>query len=114
MKKHHLYLGDTLLTAQMSVCSNFIERGRGLLWRKPLNTACGEALLIPSCNSVHTFWMSYRIDVIFLDKAGLILSIYPDTFPWRIVGCRQAAFALECATGTFSAQGLSIGQQLRW
>ena len=114
MEKQHLYLGDTLLTADMSVCTNFIERVRGLLWREPLDAACGEALLIPRCNSVHTFWMPYRIKVIFLDKAGQIVRIFADTAPWRVVACRDASFALECAVGTFWAQGLSVGQQVHW
>ena len=114
MRQHRLYSGDDLLTAQMSVCSNFIERGRGLLWRKPLDAACGEAMLIPRCNSVHTFWMSYRIAVVFLDSAGRIVSICPDTPPWRVVGCRHARFALECAVGTSWVQALFVGQKLQW
>ena len=114
MRQHRLYLGDKLLTAQMSVCSNFIERGRGLLWRKPLDAAYGNAMLIPRCNSIHTFWMSYRIGVIFLDNAGRILSVFPDTPPSRAVGCRQARFALEYAVDTPWAQSLVVGQQLHW
>lgn len=114
MQQHCLYLDDGLLTGQMCVCSNFLERGRGLLWRPHLDAVRGEALLIPHCNSVHTFWMSYRIAVIFLDAAGRITRICPDVPPWRVVGCRQARFALECAVGTAWALGLHVGQQLRW
>lgn len=114
MQQHCLYRGDDLVTSQMCVCTNFFERGRGLLWRPRLDVALGEALLIPRCNSVHTFWMSYRIAVIFLDEAGRIVRICPDVPPWRVVGCRQARFALECAVGTVWAQSLSAGQQLHW
>lgn len=114
MQQHRLYLGETLLTAEMSVCGNFIERGRGLLWRKPLDVTRGEAILIPRCSSVHTFWMSYAIGVIFLDSVGRIVSICPDTPPWRIVGCRQAKFALECAAGTSWIQTLAVGKKLHW
>ena len=114
MKQHSVHLGDTLLTAEMSVCSNFIERGRGLLFRKPLDAARGQALLIPRCNSVHTFFMSYRIAVIFLDSEGKVVGVRPDTPPWRVIGCLQAKFALECAVGTSWVQALCVGQQLRW
>lgn len=114
MQQHCLYLGDGLLTARMCVCSNFIERGRGLLWRPHLDADRGEALLIPRCNSVHTFWMAYRIEVIFLDETGRVVRICPDVPPWRVVGSRQARFALECAVGTAWARDLSVGQQLHW
>ena len=114
MQQHCLYVGEDLLTAQMRVCNNFIERGRGLLWRPPLDVARGEALLIPRCNSVHTFWMAYRITVIFLDEAERIIRICPDVPPRRVVGCPQARFALECAVGTAWVARLSVGQQLQW
>lgn len=114
MQQHCLYLGDDLLTTHMRVCSNFIERGRGLLWRPPLDAARGEALLIPRCNSVHTFWMSYRIAVIFLDEERRIVRIFPEVLPWRVVSCRQARLTLECAIGTAWAEQLSVGQQLQW
>lgn len=114
MHQYSLYSPDGLLTSRMHVCSNFMERGRGLLWRPPLDAASGEALLIPRCNSVHTFCMSYQIAVVFLDKAGRILRIFPAVRPWRVVGCRQARYSLECAVGTVWAQGLFVGQLLNW
>jgi uncharacterized protein len=114
MRQHSLLLDKTLLTAEMLVCDNFIERGRGLLFRKPLDAARGQALLIPRCNSVHTFWMSYPITVIFLDSTGLVVSIAPNMLPWRVAGSRRASFVLECAVGTSWAQGLCIGQKLSW
>lgn len=49
------------------------DRLRGLLWRPALGAS--RALLIPRCNSVHSFGMRRAIDVVFVDRPGAVLSI---------------------------------------
>ncbi|MDO8248454.1 MAG: DUF192 domain-containing protein [Rhodoferax sp.] len=114
MENYCLHAGERLLTTQLRVCCNFIECAAGVLWRPSLDAECGEALLIPCCCAVHTFWQSCGIDVIFLDKDRRIIRICSDVRPWRVVGHRQARFALECAVGTAWTQDLQEGQQLHW
>lgn len=114
MEKYCLHAGGHLLTTQMRFCSNFIECTAGLLWRPALDAERGEALLIPWCGAVHTFWLSYRINVIFLDKDKRIVRICSDVRPWRVVGHRDACFALECAVGTSWTKDLQVGQELHW
>ena len=114
MEKFCLHNGERLLTTQMRVCGNFIESAAGMLWRPSLDAERGEALLIPWCSAVHTFWLSCGIDVIFLDKDRQIVRICHDVRPWRVVGHRDARFALECAAGTAWTQELQVGQPLHW
>ena len=86
-------LGDRVPRA-----GTFLSRLRGLLGRCPL--AEGEGLWIAPCRCVHTFGMSYPIDVLFLDEAGIVLGLYPDLPPARVTRYfPKAAGALELPAG---------------
>jgi uncharacterized protein len=92
--------------------TNFIERMRGLLFKPPLKT--DEALLITSCNSVHMFGMTYPIDLIFLDKNGVILKLVNQLQPWRISSCLKANMVVELPENSLKNMYISNGQQLEW
>ena len=53
------------------VAKNAFERMRGLIGRPP--PAPGEGLLIPKCNAIHTFFMKYPIDAVFLDRENRVV-----------------------------------------
>jgi uncharacterized membrane protein (UPF0127 family) len=73
----------------------------------------GEALLIRPCSSVHSFFMRFPIDVVFLDREGVVLKVYAPLRPWRastwVRGARQA---LEMPAGTLARTGTSVGDTL--
>ena len=54
----------------------------------------GPGLLIPHCSAVHTGWMRFSLELVFLDASGEVLErrVVP---PWRIAGVRGAAAVLE-------------------
>jgi uncharacterized membrane protein (UPF0127 family) len=79
-----------------------------------LTAARGDALLIPKCNSVHTFWMGYSIAVVFIGKDGTVLKICPGLPPRRVVGHKGARYTLEVAADTAWVQTLQVGQRLQW
>jgi uncharacterized membrane protein (UPF0127 family) len=114
MERCALYLETQLLTSELRVCSNFIERGRGLLWRPPLRAETGEALLIPACDAVHMLGMAYPICVLFLDRDGVILRIVDVLRPWRMARQAGARFALECAVGASWHAAVKPGDRLHW
>lgn len=88
------------------------ERMRGLLGHPPL--ALDHGLWIAPCNSVHTAFMRYPIDVVFLDRALTIVHIEPALKPWRSAWRVRARSTLELAAGGAAAAELMIGQRLRW
>lgn len=91
---------------------SYWERLRGLLGRSaPL---AGTGMLISPCSSVHTFWMGYAIDVVFLGKAWNVLRIVPALAPARAASAKGAAHVLEMAAGQVSQIGLEVGQTLLW
>lgn len=68
------------------------QRLRGLLWTDP--SSSGVVLLCP-CSSIHTFGMSYPIDVAFLSEDGLAVLVRRSVCPGRILSCRKAELVLE-------------------
>lgn len=75
----------------------FWARLGGLLAREPLQAH--EALYLAPCNSVHTFFMRYSIDVAFLDESGRVMKLVSDLRPWRITGCLGAHGVIELRSG---------------
>jgi uncharacterized membrane protein (UPF0127 family) len=88
----------------------FWSRLSGLIGTPELRK--GEALLLAPCRSVHTWFMSYRIDVVFVDRAGGIVRVATDLAPWRIVSCIGAHAVLELRAGEAARYGLRPGESL--
>lgn len=87
------------------------QRMRGLLGRKSL--AIGEGLHIAPCNSIHTFFMGFAIDALFLDRDGRIVKLLEAIPPWRVSGIYfRAHSVLELPAGVASASGTSEGDRL--
>src|SRR4051812_13426039 len=60
----------------------FVGRGRGLMLAADLPE--GGGLVIEPCNSIHMFFMRYPLDIIFVDKSGVVLFMYQGIKPWRM------------------------------
>jgi hypothetical protein len=92
------------------LADGFFSRLRGLLFAPALQP--GHGLLLVPCASVHTAFMTYPIDVVFLDRAGKIRRIVPRLAPWRTAAFPGAYQTLELAAGEAARLGLQAGQSL--
>ena len=90
----------------------FFSRLAGLLFLPPLQP--GHGLLLVPCASVHTAFMAYAIDVVFLDRAGRIQKIFPCLKPWRTAAFLGAYQTLELAAGEAAGLGLVAGVSLAY
>lgn len=97
-------------TAQLRVARTPWQRMRGLLGHPPLQPRQG--LLILPCNMVHTMGMGYSIDLVYVDREGVILKIAPHVAPLRMSICLDAHAVLELVAGEAQACGLQVGQRL--
>ena len=105
-----LAVPGTAVRVRVGVADGWLSRAVGLLATRRLEDTCG--LWIKPCNSIHTFWMRYPIDVLFLDRAGTVLRVVPQVRPWRIAGCRRAHTTLELRAGLAATLGLRSGMRL--
>ena len=67
---------------QVKVAKGSVERMIGLMFKKEMNGFDG--LLIDPCNSIHTFFMKYHLDLIFIGKGNRIVKIIRNIAPWRM------------------------------
>src|SRR5205814_2207254 len=94
------------------IAESFVSKGVGLLGRRSLSEDRG--LLIKPCTSIHTFFMFFTIDVVFLDsneKVVKCLTMRPFRFALGGSGAKQV---LELAAGSVSRLGLAAGDVLRF
>ena len=111
IRVENLTRGQTLVTAGR-VADTFWTRLRGLMGSKSL--APGEGLLVVPCKSVHTHFMRFPIDVLYVNAAQEVVGIDRGLSPWRFGWPRSdARFVIELPAGTVSATGTQIGDQLR-
>lgn len=67
------------------------SRNEGLLGRQGL--APRTAILLAPCSGVHTWFMRFPIDILFLDRRGRVLAVRRSVRPWRLA-VRLGAFAV--------------------
>ena len=100
-----------VIADHVRVAATRAERRRGLLGRSHLQP--GEALLITPCNGVHMFFMRFPIDMLALDKNGLVVDAVSDLRPWRIrLPKRGSHSVLEMAAGTILQTQTKIGHRI--
>lgn len=92
------------------VADGFLTRLRGLLGRRDLGA--GEGLLLSPSSSVHTAFMRFAIDVVFLDRELRVLGVAADVRPWRLAGRRRARHVLELGAGQAQSRAIRVGERL--
>ena len=102
---------SALLAERVELAVAMTERLRGLLGRAELPG--GSALAIAPCAAIHTFFMKFAIDAVFIDRSGRVLRALPDLPPWRATRFhRRAAQVVELPAGTLARTGTREGDEL--
>lgn len=91
-RMHRLIHNGLILIPELELADSFMSRAWGLLGRRALPT--GRGLLIRPCRSIHTAFMKFPIDVIFLDATWRIVKVVPNLHPWRTAWGGPAATAV--------------------
>jgi uncharacterized membrane protein (UPF0127 family) len=102
----------TVIAEQVAIADSMLRRLRGLLGTRALPSRHG--LLLRPCRQVHSFFMRYAIDLVFLDAADHVLRTVP-RFPVNRMSplVRAAASVLELPAGTLDATPAAPGDALR-
>jgi hypothetical protein len=101
---------NTLLATAMEVADSAPKRNKGLLGRKFFPT--GEGLWIIPCQSVHTFFMQFPIDLVYLDRKNGIRKLRYNVPPWRMSACFSAHSIIELPSGTIQQTRTCCGDIL--
>jgi uncharacterized membrane protein (UPF0127 family) len=103
-------LDGTIVCERCTVADNPLRRMKGLLGRDGLES--GEGLLLRPASAVHTYFMRFPIDVVFLDADGVVVRVAADVRPWRAARYGGASDVLELAAGTSGRVGVREGVRL--
>jgi hypothetical protein len=87
-----------VLATRLEVADSGPKRNMGLLGRDGL--APGEGLWIVPCESVHTFFMRFPIDLVYLDRKNTVKKVRHAVGAWRLSACLSAHSILELPAGT--------------
>ena len=102
---------NTVLADSADVADSSAKRRTGLLKHDSL--APGDGLWIVPCESVHSFFMKFPIDLVYLDRKYKVRKIRHRMLPWRLSVCLSAHSILELPAGTLEATGTQSGDQLQ-
>lgn len=103
---------NTLLAEKAELANTFFSRLIGLLGRKGFEV--GEALIIKPANQIHTFFMRFPIDVVFVDKQDKVVALKENLSPFRLTPFYfRASYCIELPKGAINSSHLKLGDQLK-
>jgi hypothetical protein len=104
---------STELASDARIARSYWARLAGLLGRGSLRP--GEALVIEPCNSVHTAFMRFTIDVLYIDRERRVAKAVNALRPFRVsAALREARSVIELPAGVIAATGTAVGDQLQF
>ena len=100
-----------MLGEAIDVAATSAQRVKGLLGRECLKD--GQGLLIEHCSSLHTFFMHFPIDILFMDKRGKVLKAAQEVRPFKLVAAPfKAHYALELPVGAIKSSATKVGDHI--
>ncbi len=101
---------NLVLASEVYMAKNFITRSFGLIFNNDMSE--DEALVITPCCSIHTFFMKFPIDVIFINKSGQVLAIHENVTPWKILPIYwKSKYVIELKAQNISDRA-SVGDEI--
>lgn len=101
--KIQISYGEKILSHNILIAESLVDRLIGLMFREKLIGSDG--LLLDPCRSIHTFFMRYSLDIIFLSSDDRIVKIIRNLKPWRMTWIYfRANKTLELPAGKFPVE----------
>jgi uncharacterized protein len=93
----------------VEVAATRAARNRGLLGRDGLDPS--HAIVLSPCFSIHTAFMRFPIDVLFVDRDGRAVKVVPALAPWRLAIAMRACHVVELRAGELRGS-VRVGDRL--
>ncbi|MFX4261819.1 DUF192 domain-containing protein [Pelotomaculum propionicicum] len=100
-----------MIVGNLNVADSFWSRLKGLMRKRDMPE--DEGLLIVPCNSVHSMFMRFPIDLLFLDRELKVIKIVEMFRPWKTTPIIRGSYqVVELRAGVVSKKGVSIKDEL--
>lgn len=110
MRCLNLSRGGAVIADKLEMKDSFFGRLIGLLSRSGLKD--GEGIILNPCTQIHTFFMRFSIDAVFLSRDLEVISVIEDMKPWRVSPMYfKAKYTLE-VRGGYLKGGVKAGDKL--
>jgi uncharacterized membrane protein (UPF0127 family) len=94
----------------VKIAENFLDRLIGLMF-------CSEKhsypLMLRPCNSIHTFFMQFAIDVYFIDKKNIVIKKIANMRPWDITGLYFKSHAVLEIPSKKATCNFEVGDEIK-
>lgn len=99
---------NNLIAEDVKLANSFFTRVLGLIPKRSISES--EGLIIDPCSSIHTFFMRFAIDVVFVNQKNKVVALYENVKPYRILPIHfSSSFVLELGAGQISAHNIQKG-----
>jgi uncharacterized membrane protein (UPF0127 family) len=100
------------LVSKGKVADTIWTRFKGLLLHPPLKP--GEGMLIVPSRSIHTFFMRFPIDVLYVNKEHEVVGYQDSLPPWRLGKTHlHSRYVVELPAGTVEKTGTQVGDKIK-
>lgn len=104
---------EKIIVENVMIADSFFKRLKGLMFSRELLPQ--SALYIYPCSAIHTFFMNYNIDVLYLDINNIILAIDEDMKPGKVgKHIKNAVAVVELPSGKAKEKCITVGQALKF
>ena len=101
---------NQIIACRLKIAGHFFDRLRGLIGIRSLTE--GDGLLIPKCQGIHTFGMSFPIDIIFLNQEQKVIRLTSTVVPNRFGPVKlESKSVLELPAGTIEKRNIHLGDR---
>jgi uncharacterized membrane protein (UPF0127 family) len=102
---------EQIIVNNVGVANHFSERLIGMMFKKAIDS--DEGLYIPNCRSVHTFFVRFDLDLVWVNKQLEIVKLVDRMKTWRMSSIVFKAYGvIELAPGTIGKSNLKVGDRL--
>ncbi len=98
------------ICSKAELANNYFSRLMGLMFRKSLGK--DECLAFYNAPSIHTCFMRFPLDLVFLDKGKKVIKLCKGIKPWRFVVSRKSYLTLEFPPNKISSENIELGDIL--
>jgi len=104
-KKGKLYLNKDIYLGEVIIADDFLTRLIGLMFKKGMPEGI-VGYYFPDAHSLHTLFMRFQLDIIFLDREMKVKKIYKSVKPYKIISCKGATSFIEVRAGYVNKKGI--------